>query len=134
MLNDEDYKEFLVPYVVCVIFVLVLLALLLCFVPNHRSGDAGVGERIDAATAIIGEGREQQQAINLTGKLNELRQKSQQQEKLLVNAEQALNDANSLLQQYVQEQNRTQNRLRKQRNLAWFLLGGFVIYRLADGI
>lgn len=63
MEDDEDYKEFLVPYVVCVIFVLVLLALLLCFVPNHRSGDAGVGERIDAATAIIGEGREQQQTI-----------------------------------------------------------------------
>lgn len=63
MLNDEDYKEFFMPYVVCVIFVLILLALLLCFVPNHRSGDAGVGERIDAATAIIGEGREQQQAI-----------------------------------------------------------------------
>lgn len=63
MEDDEDYKEFLVPYVVCVIFVLVLLALLLCFVPNYRSGDAGVGERIDAATAIIGEGREQQQTI-----------------------------------------------------------------------
>lgn len=63
MEDDEDYKEFLVPYVVCVIFVLVLLALLLCFVSNHRSGDAGVGERIDAATAIIGEGREQQQTI-----------------------------------------------------------------------
>ena len=63
MFNDEDYKEFLVPYVVCVIFVLILLALLLCFVPDNRSGDAAVGERIDAATAIIGEGREQQQAI-----------------------------------------------------------------------
>ena len=63
MFNDEDYNEFLVPYVVCVIFVLVLLALLLCFVPNHRSGDAGVGERIDAATAAIGESRKQQSAI-----------------------------------------------------------------------
>ena len=73
----------------------------------------------------------QQQSMNLTGRLNELKAKSQQQ---LKSAEQALNDANSLLQQYVQEQNRTQNRLRKQRNLAWFLLGGFVIYRLADGI
>ena len=76
----------------------------------------------------------EQQSINLTGKLNELKAKSQQQEKLLDNAEKALNDANSLLRQYVQEQNRTQNRLRKQRNLAWFLLGGYVIYRLADGI
>lgn len=76
----------------------------------------------------------QQQSINLTSRLNELRAKSQQQEKQLESAEQALNDANSLLQQYVQEQNRTQNRLRKQRNLAWFLLGGYVIYRLADGI
>ena len=76
----------------------------------------------------------EQQSINLTGRLNELKAKSQQQEKQLDNAEKALNDANSLLQQYVQEQNRTQNRLRKQRNLAWFLLGGYVIYRLADGI
>ena len=74
----------------------------------------------------------EQQSINLTGKLNELRQKSQQQEKLLVNAEQALNDANSLLAQLRQEQNRTQNRLRRQRTLACVLLGGFVIYRLAD--
>lgn len=76
----------------------------------------------------------QQQSINLTGRLNELKAKSQQQEKQLESAEQALNDVNSLLQQYVQEQNRTQNRLRKQRNLAWFLLGGYVIYRLVDGI
>ena len=76
----------------------------------------------------------QQQSINLTDKLNELKAKSQQQEKQLESAEQALNDANSLLRQYVQEQNRTQNRLRKQRNLALFLLGGYVIYRLADGI
>ena len=74
----------------------------------------------------------QQQSINLTGRLNELKAKSQQQEAQLESAEKALNDANSLLQQYVQEQNRTQNRLRKQRNLAWVLLGGFVIYRLAD--
>ena len=72
-----------------------------------------------------------QETINV---LNELKAKSQQQETQLKSAEQALNDANSLLQQYVQEQSRTQNRLRKQRNLAWFLLGGFVIYRLADGI
>ena len=76
----------------------------------------------------------QQQSMNLTDRLNELKAKSQQQETQLKSAEQALNDANSLLQQYVQEQNRTQNRLRKQRNLAWFLLGGFVIYRLADRI
>ena len=76
----------------------------------------------------------QQQSINLTDRLSELKAKSQQQEKQLESAEQALNDANSLLQQYVQEQSRTQNRLRKQRNLAWFLLGGYVIYRLADGI
>ena len=76
----------------------------------------------------------QQQSINLTGRLNELKAKSQQQEKQLESAEQALNDANSLLRQYVQEQSRTQNRLRKQRNLAWFLLVGYVIYRLADGI
>ena len=76
----------------------------------------------------------QQQSINLTDRLNELKAKSQQQEKQLESAEQALNDANSLLRQYMQEQNRTQNRLRKQRNLAWFLLGGYVIYRLADGI
>ena len=74
----------------------------------------------------------EQQSINLTGRLNELKAKSQQQEKLLDNAEKALNDANSLLQQLKQEQSRTQSRLRRQRNFAWFLLGGFVIYRLAD--
>ena len=76
----------------------------------------------------------QQQSINLTDRLNELKVKSQAQEMQLKSAEKALNDANSLLQQYVQEQNRTQNRLRKQRNLAWLLLGGYVIYRRADGI
>ena len=74
----------------------------------------------------------QQQSINLTDRLNELKAKSQQQEKQLESAEQALNDANSLLAQLKQEQNRTESRLRGQRNLAWFLLGGFVIYRLAD--
>ena len=74
----------------------------------------------------------QQQSINLTSRLNELRAKSQQQETRLESAEKALNDANSLLQQLKQEQNRTQNRLRRQRTLAWVLLGGFVIYRLAD--
>ena len=74
----------------------------------------------------------EQQSINLTGRLNELKAKSQQQEKQLESAEQVLNDANSLLAQLKQEQNRTESRLRGQRNLAWFLLGGFVIYRLAD--
>ena len=74
----------------------------------------------------------EQQSINLTGRLNELKAKSQQQEKQLESAEQALNDANSLLQQLKQEQSRTESRLRRQRNFAWFLLGGFVIYRLAD--
>ena len=74
----------------------------------------------------------QQQSINLTSRLNELKAKSQQQEMQLESAEQALNDANSLLQQLKQEQSRTQSRLRRQRNFAWFLLGGFVIYRLAD--
>ena len=74
----------------------------------------------------------EQQSINLTSKLNELKAKSQQQEKQLDNAEKALNDANSLLAQLKQEQNRIESRLRGQRNLAWFLLGGFVIYRLAD--
>ena len=74
----------------------------------------------------------EQQSISLTNRLSELKAKSTQQEKLLDNAEKALSDANSLLQQLKQEQNRTQNRLRRQRTLAWVLLGGFVIYRLAD--
>ena len=74
----------------------------------------------------------EQQSISLTNRLSELKAKSTQQEKLLDNAEKALSDANSLLQQLKQEQSRTQSRLRRQRNFAWFLLGGFVIYRLAD--
>ena len=74
----------------------------------------------------------EQQSINLTGRLNELKAKSQQQEEQLDNAEKALNDANSLLAQLKQEQSRTESRLRRQRTLAWVLLGGFVIYRLAD--
>ena len=76
----------------------------------------------------------EQQSISLTNRLSELKAKSTQQEKLLDNAEKALSDANSLLQQLKQEQSRTQSRLRRQRNFAGFLLGGFVIYRLADGI
>lgn len=74
----------------------------------------------------------QQQSMNLTDRLNELKAKSQVQETQLESAEQALNDANSLLQQYAQEQSRTQNRLRRQRNLAYVLLGGYIIYRLSD--
>ena len=74
----------------------------------------------------------EQQSISLTNRLSELKAKSTQQEKLLDNAEKALSDANSLLQQLKQEQSRTQSRLRRQRNFAWFLLGGVVIYRLAD--
>ena len=60
---DEEYKSFIVPYAVSIVALLVVFALSFCFLFNNRSGDAGVGERIDAATAIIGEGREQQQAI-----------------------------------------------------------------------
>lgn len=74
----------------------------------------------------------EQQSINLTGKLNELKAKSQQQEMLLEDAEKALNDANSLLQQLKQEQSRTQSRLRRQRNFAYILLGSLLICKLSD--
>ena len=46
-----------------IIVLLIIVALSFCFLFNNRSGDAGVGERIDAATAVVGESRKQQSAI-----------------------------------------------------------------------
>ena len=60
---DEEYKSFIVPYAISIVVLLILVALSFCFLFNNRSGDAGVGERIDAATAVIGESRKQQSAI-----------------------------------------------------------------------
>lgn len=60
---DEEYKSFIVPYAISIVVLLILVALSFSFLFNNRSGDAGVGERIDAATAAIGESRKQQSAI-----------------------------------------------------------------------
>ena len=60
---NEEYKSFIVPYAISIVVLLILVALSFCFLFNNRSGDAGVGERIDAATAAIEESRKQQSAI-----------------------------------------------------------------------
>ena len=60
---NEEYKSFIVPYAISIVVLLIFFALSFCFLFNNRGGDAGVGERIDAATAVIGESRKQQSAI-----------------------------------------------------------------------
>ena len=60
---NEEQKEILRPLAIGIVVLLILVALSFCFLFNNRSGDAGVGERIDAATAVIGESRKQQSAI-----------------------------------------------------------------------
>lgn len=60
---DEEYKSFIVPYAISIVVLLIIVVLSFCFLFNNRSGDTGVGERIDAATAAIGESRKQQSAI-----------------------------------------------------------------------
>ena len=60
---NEEYKSFIVPYAISIVVLLIIVALSFCFLFNNRSGDTGVGERIDAATAVIGESRKQQSAI-----------------------------------------------------------------------
>ena len=60
---NEEQKEILRPLAVSIITLLILFALSLCFLHNNRSGDAGLGERIDTATTIIRESGKQQSAI-----------------------------------------------------------------------
>ena len=60
---NEEYKSFIVPYAISIVVLLIIVALSFCFLFNNRSGDAGVGERIDAATVVIGKSRKQQSAI-----------------------------------------------------------------------
>ena len=60
---NEEQKEILRPLAIGIIALLIFFALSLCFLHNHRSGDAGVGERIDTATTIIRESGKQQSAI-----------------------------------------------------------------------
>ena len=60
---NEEGKEILRPLAIGIVTLLIIVALSFCFLYNHRSGDAGVGERIDAATAVVGESRKQQSAI-----------------------------------------------------------------------
>ena len=60
---NEEQKEILRPVAIGIVALLIFFALSFCFLFKNRSGDAGVGERIDAATAAIGESRKQQSAI-----------------------------------------------------------------------
>lgn len=60
---NEEQKEILRPLAIGIIALLIFFALSLCMLHNNRSGDAGVGERIDAATAVVGESGKQQSAI-----------------------------------------------------------------------
>ena len=60
---NEKHEEVLQPLAIGIVALLIFFALSFCFLHNNRSGDAGVGERIDAATAAIGESRKQQSAI-----------------------------------------------------------------------
>ena len=60
---NEKHEEVLQPLAIGIVVLLVLFSLSFCFLYDNRSGDAGVGERIDAATAVVGESRKQQSAI-----------------------------------------------------------------------
>ena len=60
---NEEQKEILRPLAVGIIALLIFFALSFCFLHNNRSGDAGLGERIDTATTIIRESGKQQSAI-----------------------------------------------------------------------
>lgn len=62
-MNNEGYKEVIRPLTVGIIVLAVLFALSFCFLRYKRSGDAGVGARIDTATKAIAESRDEQQAI-----------------------------------------------------------------------
>ena len=60
---NEEQKEVLRPVAIGIVALLIFFALPFCFLHNNRSGDAGLGERIDTATTIIRESGKQQSAI-----------------------------------------------------------------------
>ena len=60
---NEEQKEILRPVAIGIVALLIFFALSFCFLHNNRSGDAGLGERIDTATTIIRESGKQQSAI-----------------------------------------------------------------------
>lgn len=68
-MNNEDYKEIIRPLTVGIVVLAVLFALSFFFLRSNRSGDAGVGARIDTATKAVAESRDEQSAI--TGGITE---------------------------------------------------------------
>ena len=62
-MNEEEYKEIIRPLTVGVIVLAILFALSFCRLRHNRSRDGEVGERIDSATKIVIESRNEQQAI-----------------------------------------------------------------------
>ena len=60
---NEEQKEILRPVAIGIVALLIFFSLSFCFLHNNRSGDAGLGERIDTATTIIRESGKQQSAI-----------------------------------------------------------------------
>lgn len=101
---NEEYKSFIVPYAISIVVLLIIVALSFCFLFNHRSGDTGVGERIDAATAAIGESRKQQSAITsgieeaereanaITEAINQSHQQAERVESGVANAGEAIRE------------------------------------------
>ena len=62
-MNEEEYKEIIRPLTVGIIVLAILFALSFCWLRHNRSRDGEVGERIDTATKIVTESRNEQQAI-----------------------------------------------------------------------
>ena len=60
---NEKHEEVLQPLAIGIVVLLIFFTLSFCFLYDNRSGDAGVGERIDTATSIIRESGKQQSAI-----------------------------------------------------------------------
>lgn len=61
--DDEEYKEIIRPLAIGILVLTFLFALSFCYLRSNRSGDAGVGARIDTATKAVTESRNEQQAI-----------------------------------------------------------------------
>lgn len=92
---------------------------------ESRQGLTELRSQLAASQAALSEAR--QQSITLTQQLAALRASSTEQESLLQTANQSL----QALEQEQKEQQRTQARLKWQRNIAWGLLGCVLVAGLA---